>query len=336
MNKLKVTPKLSPKQMMGNSPSMGGNSGPKSVGSITHGTPMNSLGPQATMLIQGGTTLSPRVDGMMRRTPPESGGDRPGGGGGSGSKIGSITQGTPLHIAQVQENNIRKKIEQEYQQQQQRQQQQHLQHPPTARSPYEGPPSNSRQSPAYQQGPPPPGSVYARSPGMPPYTGHEAQQWSSRQILTNDYLTSQQMHRGGGNTPVMGSGRSDKESPSPRSVMISTGGPPPPQGGGYYEKDQRSVSRESLMSRSSPAAERMLHGSPSPMRTPPPPQRQGVIQRHNTVGLGGTPTSGQGGGSVNLSKPPSPASNRIHMVSHYPPPGECLRNKLIIGAYELK
>lgn len=287
---------LSPKMMSmsGNNP---GGPGQKSVGSITHGTPLG--GPQSAMLIQGGTTLSPRVDGgMMRQTPPDSG---------SGNKIGSITQGTPLHMVPLHMQG-------------QGDGKQSQQHPPPVRSPYEGgPPNNSRQSPAYPQGPqgqPPPGSVYARSPGMP-FSGHEAQQWSSRQILTNDYLTSQQMHRGGNAPPMPPSQgqRGEKESSSPRSVM-GPGGPMPPQGGGgggYYEKDQRSASRESMMSRSSPAAERMLHGSPSPMRTPPPPQRQGVIQRHNT------------------SKSPSPASNRIHVMSHYPPPGEKEVDEEVIG-----
>lgn len=43
------------------------------------------------------------------------------------------------------------------------------------------------------------------------------------------------------------------------------------------------------------------------LKTPPPPQRQGVIQRHNTGG----------------SKPSSPAPNRLHVMQHhYPPPGE--------------
>lgn len=47
--------------------------------------------------------------------------------------------------------------------------------------------------------------------------------------------------------------------------------------------------------------------TPSPHRTPPP-QRQGVIQRHNASG----------------SKPPSPAPNRLHIIPqhHYPLPGE--------------
>lgn len=51
----------------------------------------------------------------------------------------------------------------------------------------------------------------------------------------------------------------------------------------------------------------LLHSTPSPHRTPPP-QRQGVIQRHNTGG----------------SKPPSPAPNRLHIIPqhHYTIPGE--------------
>ncbi|KAJ6635189.1 hypothetical protein Bhyg_13773, partial [Pseudolycoriella hygida] len=103
----------------------------------------------------------------------------------------------------------------------------------------------------------------------------------------NDYITSQQMHgqRSGQ--------RSDKESPSPRSSSIA-GSPAL-----YYEKEQRS--RAEYMSRASPAEH--TNSTPSPHRTPPP-QRQGVIQRHTG------------------SKPPSPA-NRMHIMQqhHYPPPG---------------
>lgn len=51
----------------------------------------------------------------------------------------------------------------------------------------------------------------------------------------------------------------------------------------------------------------MVFSTPSPHRTPPP-QRQGVIQRHNASG----------------SKPPSPAPNRLHIIPqhHYTLPGQ--------------
>lgn len=53
--------------------------------------------------------------------------------------------------------------------------------------------------------------------------------------------------------------------------------------------------------------------TPSPHRTPPP-QRQGVIQRHNTSG----------------SKPPSPAPNRLHIIPqhHYTLPGWLIQSRL--------
>lgn len=316
----------------GNPKGGGGNAGgPKSVGSITHGTPLNSLsGGQSGMLIQasgGGTSLSPRVENMMRQTPPETSSV-----GNIVNKVGSITQGTPLHMGtmHLQQGDPSGK--------------QLAQHPPLVRSPYEGNGgNNNRQGPTYQQGPPghPSGSVYARSPGVPYGSGgsgpgsgnvvggHEAQQWSSRQILTNDYMTSQQMHRGG-NVPQMTQmvGRGDKDSASPRSIMLSsTGGPlQSPQGGGYYEKDQRSASRENMMSRSSPAAE---------MRTPPPPQRQGVIQRHNTIGPIGSQQQPQGPQSGSMSKSPSPAANRIHVMSHYPPPGKIDQEPIIWRAIKV-
>lgn len=142
---------------------------------------------------------------------------------------------------------------------------------------------------------------------------------SSRQIIMNDFLTSQQM-------TSSSRGRSDKESPSPRSAGVAGS----PAALYYADKEQRQ--RAEYMSRASPAEHInryllvrfvnavcrspapplkwlllndgiSLFSTPSPHRTPPP-QRQGVIQRHNTGG----------------SKPPSPAPNRLHIMPqhHYP------------------
>lgn len=62
-----------------------------------------------------------------------------------------------------------------------------------------------------------------------------------------------------------------------------------------------------------------MTSTPSPHRTPPP-QRQGVIQRHNTSG----------------SKPPSPAPNRLHVIphNHYPPGHEALSSLVDVAVQQ--
>lgn len=203
VTKTKAAPKLSPKIAQHQPPS-NQPGGPK--GSITHGTPVNSSGP--SIMVQGSATLSPRFDGMLRQTPPGS------------DKLGSITQGTPVHLPQ---------------------------HHLTDKQRYEFY-KNSRQSPAQPpqqaspQAPPQFGSPYqVRAPGS--YPLEQPQQLSSRQIIMNDYITSQQMH----GQQVRG-GRSDKESPSPRSGSVAGS----PASIYYGEKDQQRQ-RAEYLSRSSPA-----------------------------------------------------------------------------------
>lgn len=178
---MKNKPKLSPKiqqQQPG---------GPK--GSITHGTPVNSSQP---ILVQT-NTLSPRFEGILRQTPPST------------DKIGSITQGTPVHMPP---HMSEKRIYEYY--------------------------KNNRQSPA--QVPPPP--QQQPSPQGPNFGSHyqravpfmEQPQLSSRQIILNDYITSQQMQGRGG--------RPEKELPSPRSGQNMTA---PPTTMYYAEKDRSRV-----------------------------------------------------------------------------------------------
>lgn len=205
VTKSKAAPKLSPKTTQHQSANQPG--GPK--GSITHGTPVNSS--NQSILVQGATTLSPRFDGILRQTPP------------SGDKLGSITQGTPVHLPQHHLSIDKQRTYEIY--------------------------KNSRQSPAQppQQPSPHPqptfGSPYqVRTSG--PYTLEQPpHQLSSRQIIMNDFITSQQMHgqqaRGG---------RSDKESPSPRSTGVAGS----PASIYYSEKDQQRQ-RAEYLSRSSPA-----------------------------------------------------------------------------------
>lgn len=289
--KSKMAPKLSPKNQHQH-----GN-GPK--GSITHGTPVNNIG--QTILVQGPQSLSPRFDGILRQTPP------------SNDKLGSITQGTPVHLPSHHLSDKRMFDYYKNNRQSPAQSQPQSQPPPPQQPPppaplpsqnqHPQPPSNS-QAPKF-------GSPYVRSAyNLDP----QQPQLSSRQIIMNDYITSQQMHgqqvRGGTGSGTGGSssrdssgdrvsgGRSDKESPSPLGISASSASI-------YYAEKEQARSRAEYLSRTSPAEH--INSTPSPHRTPPP-QRQGVIQRHNTG-----------------SKPPSPAPNRLHIMQqhHYPPPGMC-------------
>lgn len=174
-------------------------SGPK--GSITHGTPVNAVGPP--IHVQSTTTLSPRFDSILRQTPPND-------------KLGSITQGTPLHLPS--HHLPEKRVYDFY--------------------------KNNRHSPAQPSQPQQPNSqsstfgAYNRTAA---YALDQQQQLSSRQIIMNDYITSQQMHgQRSGQRP-------DKESPSPRSSSMA--GSPASL---YYEKEQQR-SRAEYMSRASPA-----------------------------------------------------------------------------------
>jgi hypothetical protein len=156
---------------------------------------------------------------LLRGQPKESG--------------GSITQGTSL---------------QHHDKQQQ-------QRPSSAATVYErhelykrgSPPSHVLTSYSPASGAPPPSATYRAPYAM-------EQQLSSRQIIMNDYITSQQM--------VGRRGSADKERLSPRGSSAS----PHPL---YYPPPV------------SVAAANQLYPAGSPQRTPPPPQqRQGVIQRN--------------------------------------------------------
>lgn len=158
-------------------------------------------------MIQGPTTLSPRFDGILRQTPP------------SGDKLGSITQGTPVHLPPH-----------------------HLTDKQRVYDYYK----NSRQSPAQPPQQPSPqaatfGSPYQVRPSGP-YAIEQPAQLSSRQIIMNDFITSQQMHG------QQARGRSEKESPSPRSASVA--GSPASL---YYAEKEQQRQRAEYLSRASPA-----------------------------------------------------------------------------------
>ncbi|KAL9881792.1 nuclear receptor corepressor smrter isoform 4-T25 [Glossina fuscipes fuscipes] len=250
--------------------------GPK--GSITHGTPVNNATQQIIVHpAQTGATLSPKFDNLLRQTPPSSNSI-----GAESNKVGSITQGTPIHLPTHHMDNKRA-YEYSFK-------------------------SSQRQSPAQQQQQPPPQAsqqnAYAVGPySRPPYTVEQPSPvLSTRQIVMHDYITSQQMQgQQQRSIPRSGSassasvGNSGKESPSSRN-----------SGSGlvYYDKER---GRTEYSSRASPADH--ANSTPSPHRTPPPP-RQGVIQRHNT------------GGSKPPSPAAPPQSRmHVVMPHNYPPAG---------------
>lgn len=155
-------------------------------------------------MIQGPATLSPRFDGILRQTPP------------SGDKLGSITQGTPVHLPP---HHLPDKRVYDY-------------YTKSRQSPAQPPQQPSPQSGTF-------GSPYqVRPPGS--YPIDQPAQLSSRQIIMNDFITSQQMHGQARSRP-------DKESPSPRAGVAGS-----PASLYYAEKEQQRQ-RAEFLSRASPA-----------------------------------------------------------------------------------
>lgn len=183
-------------------------------GSITHGTPMNPM--QGSVVVN--TPASPRYDNLQRQTQIDS-----------TKSVGSITQGTPVHLPP---HHLQEKRMYDY--------------------------YNKRQSPA-QLSIPGNLQISSQSPSnFPPYaiqsnnnvpsgftssftrppTYNIEQQLSSRQIIITDYITSQQMHGQGRRTI-------EKEPVSRGPIMSS------PASMYYGDKDRNT--RQEYLSRASPA-----------------------------------------------------------------------------------
>ncbi|EEB13721.1 hypothetical protein Phum_PHUM254210 [Pediculus humanus corporis] len=236
--------------------------------------------------ITHGTPLQggPRYEGLLRQMPPQQQTHKEG---------GSITQGTPVHHgSHLGPNDKRQPLSYEYFKRSSpagNPSPNNPGQPVSSAYPYGSSPSQSSASSAFN-------SPYPTNPTRQPTSYPIEQQLSSRQIIMSDYITSQQMH---GQRRVALSGNEKQDSPSPRGgVGISSpmyyNSPP----GGMY-----------LPSR-------------SPVDSPtPPPLRQGVIQRHNTI-----PTS-QG-------QPRPPSGGNTAGKPHYPPPGHEAFSSLVEAAVQ--
>lgn len=231
VNKSKIQPKLSPKmhQQQQSSGPVQQMNGPK--GSITLGTPLMDNRGQPIMIQNAGTNQSPRFD-ILRQTPPSS------------DKIGSITAGTPIlqaNIHHLMEPRVREEFLKANR------------HSPAANQPNVSSAATGSPHPSQQF--------------TPPYRPAELSN-STRELIFSDYLTSQQMQ--GHNTQPRGANnmtntiniisgpapgvRSDKESPSPRSMAHSNS-----PASMYYAADKEreragsGQTRTEYLSRSSPA-----------------------------------------------------------------------------------
>lgn len=200
--------------------------GPK--GSITHGTPVNNAAQQIIVhSAPAGATLSPKFDNLLRQTPPT------GAGAAESNKLGSITQGTPIHLPAHLDSKRAYEYAYKSSQRQSPAQQHHPQAPPPQQSSPQAPPQN-----AYNVGP------YSRTP----YTVEPSPVLSTRQIVMHDYITSQQMQGQqqrsvprSGSANSGGAPGSGKESPLPRNSN---------SGLVYYDKER---GRTEYSSRASPA-----------------------------------------------------------------------------------
>ncbi|CAH0549000.1 unnamed protein product [Brassicogethes aeneus] len=169
--------------------------------------------PKAGSITQGTPIVTQPRYGLLRHVAPDS-------------KMGSITQGTPIHLPHNSMQDKQQRVYEYYK-----------------RPPSQGPPSGGPQGQSYGQGqPPPPQSQYREQLG---YTVD--QHMSSRQIIMNDFITSQHM-QGRGREKIQYYPSSPHRTPPPQQQQQQQ--QPPPQ---QQQQQQQQGGQQ---------------------------QRQGVIQRH--------------------------------------------------------
>ncbi|XP_011313369.1 nuclear receptor corepressor 1 isoform X2 [Fopius arisanus] len=197
------------------SPKLANMSTPHKGGSITHGTPVSGA----------------RYEGLLRQmTPPgtaSASANTP-----APKESGSITQGTPVHPFTVEKRSL------------------YDSHRPIRHSPATtiAPPQSPNQGVVVTH------SNYNSYSARPPPSYTMEQQLSSRQIIMNDYITSQQMHQRKGTTA---SNESSSKTEPPPGTLYYTSTPPPPT-----PPQSHTQQRQGVIHRHNP--QKQIHYHPPP------------------------------------------------------------------------
>ncbi|XP_034945061.1 uncharacterized protein Smr isoform X3 [Chelonus insularis] len=189
----------------------------KSGGSITHGTPVPGA----------------RYEGLLRQMTPPGTVSASSGGNPVPKESGSITQGTPVHPFSVDKRG-----------------QMYEFHRPMRHSPATSnvPPPSQSQGVVVSHS-----NQYNSYSSRPPPSYTMEQQLSSRQIIMNDYITSQQMHQRSRTSVNSESSAKSEPPPPPPATLYYTSTPPPPS---------HTQPRQGVIQRHNP--QKQIHYQPPP------------------------------------------------------------------------